>query len=239
MPYTWGIASFGAQPRPLCYDRALWAFVLNICCVCVAFFDYFQFWFIPLWFIQCLILIITDTSAYQCYSCFCMSMWSCGLTAAWCVSDLMPEPAVRDLRSASVPQYVVLHALHTGVLSYFRAIRRLIVLHLCKEKHTTKIWAAHHHPTFQNKSLMSLCLAASSIMFLSPGTLPVKGVEIIRWWSEDQNELTFHDNFERKLKEREWQSKTVGLITAQNHWGVCHPNSQGLFTKGLSSFFSL
>lgn len=48
---------------------------------------------------------------------------------------LMPEPSVWDLRSSSVSQHVVLHALHTGVLSHFRAICRLILLHLCEHKH--------------------------------------------------------------------------------------------------------
>lgn len=56
-------------------------------------------------------------------------------------SDLMPEPAVRDFRSSSVSQHVVLHALHTGVLSHFRAKCRLIVLHLCKHKYNP--WIRH------------------------------------------------------------------------------------------------
>lgn len=51
------------------------------------------------------------------------------------VSNLMPEPGVGNLRSSSVSQHVVLHAFHTGVLTHFRAIRRLVVLHLCKYKH--------------------------------------------------------------------------------------------------------
>lgn len=51
----------------------------------------------------------------------------------------MPEPGVRDLRSSSVSQHVVLHALHTGVLSHFRAIRRLIVLHLCEDKYKPRL----------------------------------------------------------------------------------------------------
>lgn len=51
------------------------------------------------------------------------------------VSNLMPEPGVGNLRSPSVSQHVVLHAFHTGVLTHFRAIRRLVVLHLCKYKH--------------------------------------------------------------------------------------------------------
>lgn len=51
------------------------------------------------------------------------------------VSNLMPEPGVGNLRSSSISQNVVLHAFHTGVLTHFRAIRRLVVLHLCKYKH--------------------------------------------------------------------------------------------------------
>lgn len=51
------------------------------------------------------------------------------------VSNLMPKPGVGNLRSSSVSQHVVLHAFHTGVLTHFRAIRRLVILHFCKYKH--------------------------------------------------------------------------------------------------------
>lgn len=46
----------------------------------------------------------------------------------------MSEPGLRDLRAAPVSQHVVFHALHTGVLTHFGAVRWLVVLHLCKDK---------------------------------------------------------------------------------------------------------
>lgn len=49
-------------------------------------------------------------------------------------SDLPSEPSVGDLRPSSVPQDIVFHALHTGVLSHFGAVGRFIVLHLCRHK---------------------------------------------------------------------------------------------------------
>lgn len=67
--------------------------------------------------------------------CNCVGVVLPGYTKYSCVSDLMCEPGIRDLRSSSVSQHVVLHALHTGVLSHFRAICRLVILHLCKQKH--------------------------------------------------------------------------------------------------------
>lgn len=50
------------------------------------------------------------------------------------MSYLMPEPGVGDLRAPPVSQHIVLHALHTGVLTHLGAVRRLVVLHLCKDK---------------------------------------------------------------------------------------------------------
>ncbi len=51
---------------------------------------------------------------------------------------LVFHPAVGDLWSAPVSQHIVFHALHTGVLSDFRAKWRFIVLNLCKDTHTRR-----------------------------------------------------------------------------------------------------
>lgn len=85
------------------------------------------------------------------------------------MSDLMPEPAVGDLRSASVSQHVVLHALHTGVLSHFGSVRRLVVLHLCKHKHSPRIRHALQIITWVSSAENILCLGhvVCVVMFLS------------------------------------------------------------------------
>ncbi len=44
-------------------------------------------------------------------------------------------PAVGNLWSAPVSQHIVFHALHTGVLSDFRAKWRFVILNLCKDTH--------------------------------------------------------------------------------------------------------
>lgn len=77
----------------------------------------------------------------------------------------MPEPAVGDLRPPSVSQHIILHALHTGVLSHFRAVRRLVILYFCKTQAQltdqtlqTLNWAASKpHPSLQPLVCTSIC----------------------------------------------------------------------------------
>lgn len=94
------------------------------------------------------------------------------------VLHLMSEPCVGDFRSSSVSQHVVLHALHTGVLSHFRTIGWLIVLHLWNHRH--KPWVIHgmHIITWvpSADNMCGLCLRHYVLWF---ATLSGKYVRII------------------------------------------------------------
>lgn len=81
----------------------------------------------------------------------------------------MSEPGVRDLRPSSVSQHVVLHALHTGVLSHFGAIGRLIVLHLCRHKPGSSGYDAEQHNDAPHE--VSRCLLNILAPGLSPSTI--------------------------------------------------------------------
>lgn len=88
------------------------------------------------------------------------------------VSNLMPEPGVGNLRSSSVSQHVVLHAFHTGVLTHFRSICRLVVLHFCGYKHKLGVTLVLYMNTKELKCRRNAFLnAGTTMLVLSSQTL--------------------------------------------------------------------